>query len=92
MKNLKANIALAFGYWMVYCGIAQGGAFALSPWAVFQTGTGGDPNVNNNGAGKSSPIPGNPGATVPYNPNGGTTGPNGLTPVDPVTGQNPVSA
>lgn len=34
MGNLKANLALAAGYWMLYCALAQGGAFALKPWAA----------------------------------------------------------
>lgn len=36
MRNLKANIALALGYWLLYCGIAQGGAFALEPWKALK--------------------------------------------------------
>lgn len=32
MGNLKASLAFMLGYWMLYAGLAQGGAFALSPW------------------------------------------------------------
>ena len=41
MGTLKANLAIALGYWMLYCGLAQGGAFALSPWQALQPGSGG---------------------------------------------------
>lgn len=34
MRNLKASIAFAFGYLFLYAGLAQGGAFALQPWAA----------------------------------------------------------
>lgn len=32
MRNLKASLAFALGYWLLYAGLAQGGAFALQPW------------------------------------------------------------
>lgn len=37
MKNLKASIALALGYLLLYAGIHDGGNYALSPWAVLSS-------------------------------------------------------
>lgn len=28
---------LGLGYWLLYAGLAQGGNFALQPWAVFSS-------------------------------------------------------
>ncbi len=35
MDNLKASLVLAVGFWLLYCGVAQGGKYALSPWEAW---------------------------------------------------------
>lgn len=34
MRNLKASLALALGYLLLYAGLHNGGQYALYPWGA----------------------------------------------------------